>query len=268
LLLPSPLRRALRRLPALMVVPALGIGTVPFAMLRPFGDSTLLIERSSIAVAASLYDPFQRVPPWRAPANAVVVGNPAYATHSRYILPPLPGAQVEATRVAALFGTPPLTGRAATHDSVLSLLARQHAGVLYLATHGVADSEHPLDSSFIALAAHGHDDGRWTAKQIQGSPLSDVDLAVLSACQTGLGRVHDAGIIGLARAFQLAGVPRVVMSLWSVDDAATADFMEEFMRLAQHDSPNNALQETILRVRRRRPDPRVWAAFVLFGAVE
>jgi CHAT domain-containing protein len=104
----------------------------------------------------------------------------------------------------------------------------------------------------------------WTAREIQQTRLS-ARLAVLSACQTGLGKAHDAGIIGLARAFQLAGVPRVVMSLWSVYDDATAELMQAFARHLRAHAPAEALRQAMLEVKRHRPDPTEWASFVIFG---
>ncbi|MBA3766613.1 MAG: CHAT domain-containing protein, partial [Acidobacteria bacterium] len=84
-------------------------------------------------------------------------------------------------------------------------------------------------------------------------------------CQTGLGKVHDAGVIGLSRAFQIAGVPRVVMSLWSVNDKATAELMKSFVKYLQTHMPSEALRLAMLDVRKRRPEPSQWASFVLFG---
>ena len=80
------------------------------------------------------------------------------------------------------------------------------------------------------FSADRFEQGWWTVKEVQETRIRETEIAILSACQTGLGKVHDAGIIGLARAFQIAGVPRVVMSLWSVDDAATSELMQAFIK--------------------------------------
>lgn len=79
--------------------------------------------------------------------------------------------------------------------------------------------------------------------------------------------MHDAGIVGLARAFQLAGAKDVVMSLWSVDDEATRDLMTLFMHesAANWGDPADALREAMLAVRRQHPAPAKWASFVVFG---
>lgn len=72
--------------------------------------------------------------------------------------------------------------------------------------------------------------GRVTARQVQKLKLSKRPLVVLSACQTGAGQAIDAGVIGLARAFQIAGAVNRVMSLWNIDDHATKSLMTEFAR--------------------------------------
>ena len=266
LLLPAALRSELKTIPALIIVPTNSIGVVPFGLLQPYDSASYLIDRSSVAFAPNLRAIVQEVQRWRAPSRAVVVGNPLVESHPDWDFPPLPGAEREAETVASFFHTQPVIGPAATRDSILALLRDNNSDLLYVAAHGVANPRSPLDSSFLALA--GHDGGGWwTARQIQSSALRGTELVVLSACQSGLGRAHGAGIIGLARAFQLAGVPRVVMSLWNVDDEATTAFMADFTREILGDSPNNALQKTMIRMRARDPDPRHWAAFTLFGSI-
>jgi CHAT domain-containing protein len=269
LLLPRPMVERLSGVRGLTIVPTLNIGTVPFAMLQPFGDESFLVDSIAHVIAPSLYDVLQDVTGWRraGPASAVVVGNPAFAVNRKWSLPPLPGAEREARNVADIFGTSPLIGAAATIDAMREAVDMRRPKILYLATHGVADPASPLDGSFLAFAPNAEGRAEWTARDIQHTELRGISLAVLSACQTGLGSTHDAGVIGLTRGFQLAGVPRVMMTLWNVDDAATAEFMTEFSREILTELPVLALQATMIRMRQRYPDPIHWAPFVLFGSV-
>lgn len=268
LLLPSGLRPALRGLSHVIVVPTRNIAVTPFALLEPFPDHSPLIEHISLSIAPSLYDIGQETGPWEGWNNsgeepAVVVGNPRIdGQPDGWFFPALPGAEVEAREVAGRFNVLPLLGAAATKDAVVSRAAS--ASVIYLATHGVSSVTSALDSSFVLLSNTANSGYRWTAREIQSAPLR-ARIVVLSACQTGLGQPHDAGLIGLARAFQLAGVPRVLVSLWNVDDAATSELMLDFVQLAEKEAPATALQNAIKIMRTKRPNPIYWASFALFG---
>jgi CHAT domain-containing protein len=95
------------------------------------------------------------------------------------------------------------------------------------------------------------------------------DLVTLSACQTGLGQLSNEGNIGLSRAFLAAGARSFVVSLWSVDDEATKDFMLAFYQeYLRHGNKGLALQNAMQRTRQRYPEPKYWAAFTLMGMAE
>ena len=263
LLLPKPISRRLASVKHLVVVPTLGLGTIPFPVMQLAGSRYSLIDTMSVSIAPSLFDIVEEVDPSTSQfQRSLVVGNPLLPQNGDWLFPPLPGAQAEAQAVADLLKTTPLIGASATKRAVL--MKAPDADILYFATHAVASHTDPLSGSFLALSADIDPQGRWTAQEIQASRFK-ARLAVLSACQTGLGKVHDAGIIGLARAFQIAGVPRVVMSLWSVSDAATAELMQAFVANLRFFIPAEALQRAMLQVRKKRPHPSQWASFVLFG---
>jgi CHAT domain-containing protein len=119
----------------------------------------------------------------------------------------------------------------AARDRVRGVRERQGAGM-----------RSPLVLSGLVLAGAnlaGHDDAIVTAEALVGLDLSKLELAVMSACETGLGDVAGGeGVFGLQRAFHLAGTRNVVASLWKVDDAATAVLMGLFYRnLWQKDLP-------------------------------
>ena len=94
-------------------------------------------------------------------------------------------------------------------------------------------------------------------------------MAILSACQTGVGKIYDAGFIGLGRAFYKAGIDHTIMSLWSVDDAATKQLMTLLVKTLVEDDlyfyPASHLRRAILEFRKTDNDPAHWAPFMLFG---
>ena len=109
--------------------------------------------------------------------------------------------------------------------------------------------------------------GILTANDIARLDLSNTDMVVLSACQTGQGKATSEGLYGLQRAFKKAGVGTIVMSLWSVSDKITSEFMTTFYeRLADKKNAWNkrkAFEEAKEIIRQRHPDPYYWAAFVM-----
>ena len=142
--------------------------------------------------------------------------------------------------------------------------------------------ENPLLLSGLALAGANRrsaadpseEDGILTAEEVAALKLDGVEWAVLSACDTGLGTVAAGeGVLGLRRAFQVAGVRTVIMSLWSVEDRTTRLWMEALYRarLAEHlDTANAVRAASVSLVRERRAkgqstNPFYWAAFVAAG---
>ncbi len=120
----------------------------------------------------------------------------------------------------------------------------------------------------------GRDDGILTAEEIAGLNLRGTEWAVLSACDTGLGEIRAGeGVFGLRRAFQIAGVRTVIMSLWSVDDQATREWMNALYRgrLQERLDTVAAVRNASLSVLQGRRSkglsthPFYWAAFVAAG---
>lgn len=247
-------------LDSLSIVPALNIGTVPFAALDPDGDGVPLAASVAINIEASLGDVLDGnvfvVRPHYRPQT--IAGDPDASGDPDWIFPRLPGAAAEARSAAVRFGTEPVLGDDATIAEVTGRLAS--SAYIHIAAHGLSDPQDPIDGSFLALS-----DGRLTARHIQAMRLGRSPIVVLSACQTGLGGALDAGIIGLARAFMLAGASSVVSSLWNVDDQATAWIMERFLLHLDANPPAAALRLAQDEARTRWPHPSVWASFVLFG---
>ncbi|PYS70332.1 MAG: hypothetical protein DMF69_13845, partial [Acidobacteria bacterium] len=144
--------------------------------------------------------------------------------------------------------------------------------VIHFSTHGLLDSRHPeLSGLVLSLIdeAGQPQEGFLRLHEIYNLRLN-ADLVVLSACQTGLGKeVRGEGLIGLTRGFMYAGVPRVMASLWQVDDAATAELMKRFYRGVFQDKlpPAAALRAAQIEMLKNRhwQSPYYWGAFVLQG---
>ena len=108
------------------------------------------------------------------------------------------------------------------------------------------------------------EDGVLTAAEIANIDLSNCDIVVLSACETGLGEIADEGVFGLQRAFKNAGVSTIIMSLWEVDDQATSLLMQTFYKnLVSGKNKREALSIAQDEVRKQFPEPVYWAAFIM-----
>ena len=181
------------------------------------------------------------------------------ATHGFFAPPEMRSALALATPGTNRFGPEGLAG---FHPGLLS-------GLIF------AGANHP--------APIGGDDGILTALEVSELDLADVEMIVLSACETGLGRAAGGeGLLGLQRSFQIAGARNVVATLWSVDDATTRLFMERFYEnLWKRQMPRaEALRQAQLYILREGPrrgivrldaaaaaprfaPPYYWAAFAL-----
>lgn len=145
------------------------------------------------------------------------------------------------------------------------------ANIIHLATHAVIDDEAPLYSKF--LFSHSNktiEDGLLHTYEIYNTDLN-ANLAVLSACNTGTGKlVNGEGIMSLARGFMYAGCPNVVVSLWQVDDKSTASIMNNFYKEIKKGADKdaalrNAKLEYLKNADEVKSNPFYWAGFVLIG---
>lgn len=249
---------------------------VPFAALQA-QDGSHLVDRFPLlySPSAQVLAEIREEPDYGAPGElkALIVGNPTMPLVPardglQLTLLPLPGAEDEARAIAAFFPEDRRTlllGQAAGRATVEAEVP--NSGILHLATHGVAYADDPL-GSFVVLAESPGEDGLLTARDVMSLSLP-ADLVALSACQTGLGRLSGDGMIGLARAFLVAGARAVLVSQWSVSDRATAALMVAFYRVyLELDNKAIALQRAMQEVRAtpEYADPIYWAAFVVVGA--
>ncbi len=136
--------------------------------------------------------------------------------------------------------------------------------ILHFAVHGELSEDDPLSSGLL-LAGEGKGDGKLKASEIFSLNLK-ADTVVLSACETGLGKITSGDeIIGLTRAFIYAGTPSVITTLWKVNDRASYELMREFYSNLKSAKKSVALRQAQLKIMKRYPAPFFWAAYGLTG---
>ena len=186
------------------------------------------------------------------------------------------------------------------NEEAFKSLSNQNISVLHIATHGFFypdEKEKPQDLDRLMLMGEqkfryvsnplrrsglilaggnrtwngeqpiaGMEDGILTAQEISEMNLQNTELVVLSACETGLGDIKGGeGVFGLQRAFKIAGVKTIIMSLWKVPDGSTSEMMQLFYSkwLGGMDK-QEAFRETQREMRNRYPKtPKDWAGFVM-----
>ena len=255
-------------------VPTDALFYLPFAALVD-EEGKFLIEKHTIVMSPAITvletTHKQRQNLSSSAQDIVIVGNPQMpklATSPGEEPQPLASlryAEKEAIEIAKMFNTSALIGANATESTVVERL--KTARIIHFATHGIVDNIQPLNSS-VALTPGGSEDGLLTADEIFDLKLN-AELVVLSACDTGLGRLTGDGMIGLSRSFLNTGVPSLVMSLWAIDDRKTSQLMVQFYQNLQT-TPNKAqaLRQAMLTMKNQYPDPYYWAAFTLIGEAE
>ncbi|MEQ9285505.1 MAG: CHAT domain-containing tetratricopeptide repeat protein [Cyclobacteriaceae bacterium] len=224
-------------------------------------------------------------------------GNLQRYINSNDLLAMLPGTKKEIENISDQYeinGKPPsaLFGDNAIEDSVKNLNSPQ---TLHIATHGFflenqepeegveIDKyvENPLLRSGLILAGANSflqtgsisdqfsdgQDGILTAYEAMNLNLDQTDLVVLSACETGLGEISNGeGVYGLQRSFQIAGAKSIIMSMWTVDDAATQELMTNFYsEWLQTGDKNKSFINAQKKLKEKWKEPYYWGAFVMVG---
>jgi CHAT domain-containing protein len=238
-----------------VVMPDGGLHYLPFAALHDGQDWLLARHTLSLAPSAAVWQRLQGRPP-RAWTQAVVVGVGGGGVDGET----LPHVAHEVAAVAAAWAGPSTTlcGAAATQPAVLAAAAG--ADLLHLACHGRFRADNPAFCELLLA------DGPWTLMDLRQARLGAA-LVTLSACETGLSRIDPGGeLLGLVRAFMLAGAETVVATLWPVSDEASAHLIADFYRALGADAaPAEALRTAQLAAARAGAHPWHWAGYTLHG---
>ena len=223
----------------------------------------------------------------------------ADSTSSRHGWAYLPNSKTETDLITNLLAASKIevvkySGVEGTEESFKAIDGKR-PGHIHLATHGfylhytysdstamadnyekqIAASFNPLIRSGLILSNGGRawkgepipkgvEDGILQADEIASINLSGTSLLVLSACETALGDISSDGVYGLQRAFKMAGVETIIMSLWEVDDKASALFMSYFYEaLTAGKNKHEAFVSAQSQLKEKYSDPYYWAAFIM-----
>lgn len=275
----------------LIVVPDGALHVLPFAALPVPGGEGLLLDLQEVVYlpsATTLALQRRRAGPSTASKWAAIFADPVFSPDDQRLARPvrvgtadelLPGfvrlssSRREAEAIAALAPGPvwKALDLAANREAVISGGLRSYR-FLHFATHGIADTRTPELSGLVLSLVDG--DGRSREGFLGLADIYDLDLAadlvVLSGCRTAIGKeIRGEGLMGLTRGFLHAGVPRVIGSLWPVQDRPATELMARFYKALWKDglAPAAALREAQLSLRRepRYKHPYFWAGLVLQG---
>jgi CHAT domain-containing protein len=229
--------------------------------------------------------------------TAILVGNPSYYTQKQgNEIDPLPGAEKEVENIAQMLNrnnwdTRLLTASAATEEEVRKV---SNPTVFHIATHGFfvenhteqeqgglrqsQEEENPMLRAGLLLAGGGDayeykkstfflEEGVLTAYEAMNLSLDQTELVVLSACETGLGKLQvGEGVYGLQRSLMIAGAKNIVMSLFKVPDTPTRELMTTFYQEWLKDGNKRAAFLKAKKIMRQKYEhPYYWGSFVMLG---
>jgi CHAT domain-containing protein len=223
-------------------------------------DGSCFIDRFAIAYAPSsslLKEVVERsaARKTQSPLKALVVGNPTFD---------LIQTEQEARQVAQFFGATPYLGSKATRVKIKSELPGKD--LIHLACHGLFHSSEPWLSTILLAGKRGLQVADIEAVNLQA------DLVTLSACESGLHDVYSKSEpVGLPEVFLRAGASSVLGTMWAVGDESTRELMIHFYSRLYNVTGHKvytkakALQEAVLKMRKKKAHPFYWAPFVLHG---
>jgi len=210
-------------------------------------------------------------PSYGEPGSAPGLAMQEYGFTGRDLLMPLPGALKEAAFVREHFGGRMLSGEEATKQAFFDHV--EEADILHLAMHAIVDTINPMHSRLVfRTAEQGASVDNLFAYEIYGMQIP-ARLAVLSACNTGAGKVVSGeGVMSFTRSFLYAGVRNILMTLWGVPDQASTTLIRHFYaelseQVPKHQALQRAKLDFITQSLPSKAHPYYWAGYVTIGDV-
>ncbi|MGV3586441.1 MAG: CHAT domain-containing protein [Adhaeribacter sp.] len=271
----APLTPAIAQKERLLIIPDKALCYLPFEALVPdVNNSRYLIQDYTVSYAysAKLLHPVSESSVNKHAVSVLAmapfgeISRQVNNTTRANLLAPLLASAGEVENI----GGQVYIGKEATKERLQQLVRR--FDIVHLATHAKADNQDPLQS-YIAFYQHNlQNSSRLYASEIYNLPLSKLKLVVLSACETGNGKlVNGEGIMSLARAFAYAGCASIITTLWQAEDNATAFITTRLHNyLKRGKSKDEALRLAKLdylesQTNSRQQSPVYWANFVFIG---
>lgn len=264
---------------SLVVLPDGVIGTVPFEALvvskDKAGEVKYLLQDLAISYDYSATLLADRITTKGSETGeGILLSAPLSFEKNEVQMQRLPDTEKEVNEIRFLFTSSAQQAKVALSASASESLIKSNElsqyKYLHFATHGMVDESQPKLSR-IFLSPDEQEDGSLYAGEIYELSIN-ADLVNLSACETGLGKVtRGEGIIGLSRALMYAGAKNLVVSLWQVADASTAELMIEFYKQHIYHSGNRLFSDDLRKAKLnllqsdQYRDPYYWAPFILVG---
>jgi CHAT domain-containing protein len=249
----------------LLIIPQGELHYLPFAALHD-GEKYLMQSRSirylPSALMLALARPAASATSTSGIKRMLILGNPDLGKSEL----DLPSAQEEAQTLQGMFKeNSELFIRRAATESLLKDRIKEFSHI-HVASHGEFFSGNPL-ASRLRLARDNRNDGELTVSEVYDLAIN-ADLVMLSACETGLGKVNGGDdVIGLMRGFLYSGARAVIGTLWEVDDEATSEIAQRFYANLRKGLTNaKALAEAQEYFVQKKPHPFYWAAFSMSGS--